>query len=44
MILPQIWVKTGIHEDLKHILSVLTEAITTNFDCAHFLKYYYQRV
>lgn len=40
MILPQIWVKTGIHEDLKHILSVLTEVISTNFDCAHFLKHY----
>lgn len=36
MILPQLWVKTGIREALKHILSMLTEAITTNFDYAHF--------
>lgn len=44
MILPQLWVKSGIHEALKHILSTLTEAITANFDYAHFLKHYYQRV
>lgn len=30
----------GIHEALKHILSVLTEAITTKFDYTHFLKHY----
>lgn len=41
---PTSLVKTGIHEALKHILSVLTEAITTDFDYVHFLKHFYQRV
>lgn len=42
MLLPQLWVKSGICEALKHILSVI-EAVTTHFDYAHLLKYYYQR-
>lgn len=44
MILLQIWVKTGIHEALRHIFSVLTETTHINFDYAYFLKHYYERV